>query len=63
MSRSVQINDQRSVADRDHKAPSTSVRPAPDIMSLLGSAHTSQPRDPNEKSKARLGRVKSDAKG
>jgi bifunctional DNA-binding transcriptional regulator/antitoxin component of YhaV-PrlF toxin-antitoxin module len=29
------------------------VRPVPDIMSLLGSAHSSQPRDPEEKSKAR----------
>jgi hypothetical protein len=29
------------------------VRPVPDIMSLLGSAHTTQPRDPDEKSKGR----------
>lgn len=29
------------------------VRPVPDIMSLLGSAHTAQPRDPDEKSKGR----------
>jgi bifunctional DNA-binding transcriptional regulator/antitoxin component of YhaV-PrlF toxin-antitoxin module len=29
------------------------VRPIPDIMSLFGSAHTAQPRDPNEKSKGR----------
>ncbi len=31
------------------------VRPVPDIMSLLGSAHTPQPRDPDEKAKARSG--------
>ena len=32
---------------------SASVRPIPDIMSLFGSAHTSQPRDPNEKDTSR----------
>ncbi len=30
------------------------VRPVPDIMSLLGSAHTAQARDPDEKNKARI---------
>jgi bifunctional DNA-binding transcriptional regulator/antitoxin component of YhaV-PrlF toxin-antitoxin module len=34
---------------------SAQVRPVPDIMSLLGSAHTGQARDEDEKSKARLG--------
>jgi hypothetical protein len=34
---------------------SAQVRPVPDIMSLLGSAHTAQPRDPDEKAKARAG--------
>ena len=29
------------------------VRPVPDIMSLLGSAQTAQPHDPDEKSKGR----------
>lgn len=32
---------------------SAHVRPVPDLMSLMGSAHTAQPRDPAEKSKAR----------
>ena len=32
---------------------SAQVRPVPDIMSLLGSAHAKQARDPNEKTKAR----------
>jgi bifunctional DNA-binding transcriptional regulator/antitoxin component of YhaV-PrlF toxin-antitoxin module len=32
---------------------SAQVRPVPDIMSLLGSAHTAQARDPNEKNNAR----------
>jgi bifunctional DNA-binding transcriptional regulator/antitoxin component of YhaV-PrlF toxin-antitoxin module len=31
------------------------VRPLPDIMALFGSAHTVQPRERNEKSKARSG--------
>ncbi len=34
---------------------SAQVRPVPDIMSLLGSAHTKLARDPDEKNKARLG--------
>jgi bifunctional DNA-binding transcriptional regulator/antitoxin component of YhaV-PrlF toxin-antitoxin module len=34
---------------------SAQVRPVPDILALLGSAHTEQPRDPDEKAKARLG--------
>lgn len=29
------------------------VRPVPDIMTLFGSAHTAQPRDPAEKRKGR----------
>lgn len=29
------------------------VRPVPDIMSLFGSAHTAQARDPDEKAKGR----------
>lgn len=29
------------------------VRPVPDIMSLMGSARSAQPRDPHEKTKAR----------
>lgn len=37
---------------------SAQVRPVPDIMSLLGSAYTSQARDPDEKAKARLGWAK-----
>lgn len=37
---------------------SAQVRPVPDIMSLLGSAHTSQARDPDEMDKARLGWAK-----
>lgn len=31
------------------------VRPVPDILSLFGSAHTAQPRDPKEKEKGRAG--------
>ncbi len=34
---------------------SARVRPVPDIMSFLGSAHTDQPRDPSEKAKGRSG--------
>ena len=41
---------------------SAQVRPVPDIMSLLGSAHTEQVRDPNEKTKARLGWAEGSAK-
>ena len=39
---------------------SAQVRPVPDIMSLLGSAHTSQARDPDEKNKARSGWAKNE---
>jgi bifunctional DNA-binding transcriptional regulator/antitoxin component of YhaV-PrlF toxin-antitoxin module len=42
---------------------SAQVRPVPDIMSLLGSAHTSQTRDPDEKNKGRLGWAKGDPQG
>ena len=34
---------------------SAQVRPVPDIMSLLGSAKSARPRDPNEKEKGRSG--------
>jgi hypothetical protein len=37
---------------------SAQVRPVPDIMSLLGSAHSGQARDPGEKGNARLGWAK-----
>ena len=39
------------------------VRPVPDIMSLFGSAHTGQARDPGEKGKARLGWVEGSERG
>jgi hypothetical protein len=42
---------------------SAQVRPVPDIMSLLGSARTGRARDPDEKSKARLGWAEGGARG
>ena len=41
---------------------SARVMPVPDIMSLLGSAHTSQARDPDEMEKARLGWAEDEVK-
>jgi bifunctional DNA-binding transcriptional regulator/antitoxin component of YhaV-PrlF toxin-antitoxin module len=41
---------------------SAQVRPVPDIMSLLGSAKSPLPRDPNEKEKGRSGWAKKSAK-
>jgi hypothetical protein len=42
---------------------SAQVRPVPDIMSLFGSAHTGQARDPGEKSNARLGWAEGSERG
>jgi bifunctional DNA-binding transcriptional regulator/antitoxin component of YhaV-PrlF toxin-antitoxin module len=42
---------------------SAQVRPVPDIMSLFGSAHSSQGRDSDEKNKARLRWAEDSAKG
>jgi bifunctional DNA-binding transcriptional regulator/antitoxin component of YhaV-PrlF toxin-antitoxin module len=41
---------------------SAHVRPVPDILSLLGSAGSAQPRDPDEKSKARSAWAMDDGK-